>query len=130
MYRFIVFGFLGVSLLATSGCTTAAVAVLDEKVSQMMDQDCTTLNIMLGDSYCREKRKAIKQEEVYCYRTLGGVDCYDKKTPYTEQSPRVRDVSELGSMGAKVEYLGEKTEKKSIFTWPFSAEKVETAEID
>lgn len=130
MFRFLVFGFLGISLLAISGCTTAAVAVLDEKVSQMMDQDCTTFNIMLGDSYCREKRKAIKQEEVYCYRTLGGVDCYNKKTPYTAESLRVRDVSELGSLGAKVEYVSEKSENQSIFKWPFSAAKVETAEVD
>ena len=130
MVRFLVKVFLASSLLATTGCTTAAVAVLDEKVSQMMEKDCTTVNIMLGESYCKAKRNEIKQEPVYCYKTLGGIDCYAEKGPYKSTSPRVRDVSALGSTGAKVEYVSQKSDDEPLFQWPFSPRKLETAEVD
>jgi len=101
-----------------TGCTTAAVAVIDEKISQMTDQDCTTVNIMLGENYCRDKDRAIKQEQVYCYRTLGGVDCYREENPYdTDKSPRVQPSPVLGSVGAEVEYLDENKKKNSFFNW-------------
>ena len=126
MFRFLAKVSLALSLLATTGCTTAAVAVLDEKVSQMMEQDCTTVNIMLGESYCKDKRNEIKQEPVYCYRTLGGVDCYAQKGPYKTESPRVRDVSELGSNGATVEFVSQKSDSKPLFL----SRKLDTAEVD
>ncbi|MEH6403088.1 MAG: hypothetical protein V7750_06930 [Sneathiella sp.] len=116
--RFLIVGFLLSILLGMSGCTTAAVAVIDEKISQMTDQDCTTVNIMLGESYCRDKDRAIKQEQVYCYRSLGGVDCYREKNPYdTDKSPRVQPYTVLGSAGAEVEYLGESKKNNSFFNW-------------
>lgn len=130
MFRFLVKVFLALSLLATTGCTTAAVAVLDEKVSQMMEKDCTTVNVMLGESYCKAKRNEIKQEPVYCYKTLGGIDCYAEKGPYKSTSPRVRDVSELGSTGAKVEYVSQKSDDEPLFQWPFLSRILNTAEVD
>ncbi len=130
MFRFLVLGLLAVLTISTTGCTTAAVAVLDEKVSQMMDQDCTSLNIMLGESYCKEKRQEIKQEQVYCYKSLGSINCYDRKDPYANTSPRVREVSELGSLGAKVEYIGQNSTKNTKNQRPFPTEKIDTAEVE
>ncbi|OUR75290.1 hypothetical protein A9Q83_17830 [Alphaproteobacteria bacterium 46_93_T64] len=128
--RTIATSFLLLILLAATGCTTAAVAVIDEKISQLTDKECTSVNIMFGEDYCREKKRVIKQDPVYCYRTLGGVDCYSKKEPYTKPSARVREVSALGSKGAKVEYVSEKRDTGPIFKWPFSTEKLNTAELD
>jgi hypothetical protein len=130
MVRLLVLGFIAASALATTGCTTAAVAVLDEKVSQMMDQDCTSVNIILGESYCKDKRLEIKQEQVYCYKSLGGINCYDRKDPYSNTSPRVREVTELGSLGAKVEYLGENSTKETENQRSISNDKIETAEVE
>lgn len=118
-------------MLSTTGCTTAAVAVIDEKISQMTEKECTSVNIMFGESYCKEKGEPIKQEPVYCYKTLGGIDCYAKEAPYSNNSPRVRDASALGSNGAKVEYIGEKKDKP-LFNWSFLKDdkKVETADAE
>jgi len=116
-------------LIGATGCTTAAVAVIDEKISQMTDQDCTTVNIMLGENYCRDKNRTIKQEEVYCYRSLGGVDCYRKENPYdTDKSPRVQPSPVLGSAGAEVEYLGERKKEGSFFNWAAVDAKKEKAD--
>ncbi|MBL4739831.1 MAG: hypothetical protein JKY12_02495 [Sneathiella sp.] len=127
--RFLIYSFLLSILLGATGCTTAAVAVIDEKISQMTDKDCTTVNIMLGDDYCRDKNRTIKQEEVYCYRTLGGVDCYREKNPYnTDKSPRVQPSPVLGSAGAEVEYLGEKKKSNSLFNWASAETKKEKSD--
>ncbi|WP_169567322.1 hypothetical protein [Sneathiella limimaris] len=130
MLRVIVCGFLFSVLLSTTGCTSAAVAVLDEKMSQMTDKECTSVNIMLGEDYCKPKRNEIKQEQVYCYRTLGGVDCYSEKSPYSTPSPRVRSVSELGSTGAKVETVSQKKDDSPFFSWMTTSKKLDTAELD
>jgi len=130
MLRLLRTSFLFGSLFFLAGCTTAAIAVIDEKMSQLTEKDCTSVNIVFGDGYCKEKTRPINQEPVYCYRTLGGIDCYAEKDPYAGPSGRVREVSALGSKGAKVEYIGQKTENKSIFNWPFASEKLETAEIE
>ncbi|MFT6556237.1 MAG: hypothetical protein ACJAYR_000077 [Sneathiella sp.] len=132
MVRFLAVVFSVFTLFSVSGCTSAAIAVVDEKISQMTEMDCTSVNMVFGDPYCKEKREEIKQEPVYCYKTLGGIDCYATKNPYnTEASERVRTVSALGSEGAKVEYLGKEPDtKKSIFAWPFMEAKTDTAELD
>ncbi|MBO6825076.1 MAG: hypothetical protein JJ879_02655 [Sneathiella sp.] len=131
MLRLITVGFLLSLTLFTTGCTTAAVAVIDEKISQMTDKECTSVNIMLGESYCQDKVRQIKQEPVYCYKTLGGVDCYAEKDPYEDgQSERVRDVSELGSKGAEVTYIGQQEGESPLLSWMFGKSEPETAEID
>ncbi len=131
MMRVLSVAFLFAALFAVSGCTTAAVAVIDEKISQMTEMECTSVNVMFGEDYCKEKREAIKQEPVYCYKTLGGIDCYSQKNPYnTEKSERVRTVSELGSAGAKVEYVSQKREKGSLLPWPFVQAKKEEDKTD
>ena len=128
--RLFVLGFLFLILSVTTGCTTAAVAVIDEKMSQLTGEECTTVNIMFGEDYCRARQREIKQDPVYCYRSLGGVNCYSQKEPYAAPSDRVRQVSELGSQGAKVEYISEKRGTGPIFKWSFSTEKLNTAELE
>jgi len=131
MLRLITVGFLLSITLFTTGCTTAAVAVIDEKISQMTDKDCTSVNIMLGESYCRDKARQIKQEPVYCYKTLGGVDCYAVKDPYENgTNDRVRDVSQLGSKGAEVTYIGQQEANNGALSWLFGKPDAKTAEID
>lgn len=132
MVRFIVFSLLACVLLGTTGCTTAAVAVLDEKISQMTEMDCTSVNVLLGESYCRENKRNLKQEKIFCYKTLGGIDCYREKNPYkTEKSARVRPVTALGSEGAKIEYIGENDDdNKHLYTGSFSEAKLKTEAVD
>ncbi len=118
MLRIVILGSLLSLVLSTTGCTSAAVAVIDEKISQMTEKNCTTVNIMLGEDYCRDKIRHLKQEAVYCYKTLGGVDCYREKNPYkTERSERVRAVTALGSEGARVEEIGAESDAVKTVKW-------------
>ncbi len=131
MLRLFTVGLLLALMSLTSGCTTAAVAVIDEKISQMTEKECTTVNIMLGEDYCRDKKRHIKQEQVYCYKTLGGIDCYATKDPYASgTSERVQEASALGSEGAKVTYIGQSEQSSNPLSWLFGKDNSETAEVD
>ncbi|MCG8493147.1 MAG: hypothetical protein MI743_16115 [Sneathiellales bacterium] len=132
MLRSIIVVFSLFMLTVLNGCTGAAVAVIDEKISQMTEMECTSVNMMFGEAYCKDKSKKVVQEPLYCYKTLGGIDCYSRKNPYeTEKSERVRSVSELGSDGAKVEIVKKDDKKqKPIFNWPFVEARKASEETD
>ncbi|WP_373086889.1 hypothetical protein [Sneathiella sp.] len=50
-----------------------------------------------GNGPCPDGYLAV-QPPVYCYKTIGTVDCYSERNPYdTERSPRVKPVQELES---------------------------------
>lgn len=61
------------TVITQSGLTT--LGTVDRLASKRMDQDCSLLNVLEGDGYCRS-RTIPRETEVHCYRTLGKVDCY------------------------------------------------------
>ncbi len=70
-----------------SGCLVATVAnntvgAIDLSISQKLAKDCSTLYVLSGDPYCQDRLKVDARDPVYCYRTLGGVDCYSETDPY------------------------------------------------
>jgi hypothetical protein len=132
MVRIFFLGMMLALLLGMSGCTTAAIAVIDEKISQMTDQDCTTVNLMLGDSYCKDNKVRITQAPLYCYRTLGGVDCYGDKDPYAMAgTERAASTSELGSTGVSVARTEPSVRSAgTTVRWPGLSAQTETAELD
>lgn len=69
------------------GTPVADVACAPHPGSEMV---CTEIN-----------SEIVVQRPLYCYRTLGTVDCYSEPNPYlNEHSPRVRKVPPLASLGA------------------------------
>lgn len=56
----------------------------DHAVSYATEKDCSVLNLSNGYDYCdppegREREQiAYMAANLYCYRTLGGVNCYDR----------------------------------------------------
>ncbi len=73
---------LGLALLL-AGCGTAAVAIVDEKVSKWTASDCSANRFFTGGPYCREAPvEPGPQPALYCYRTLGTVDCYSQPDPW------------------------------------------------
>ncbi len=98
-----------VMLAAISGCSvipTFAAAegvstvltkktVTDHIVSLARGKDCSTIRVDRGQSYCVED-EINPPVNVYCYRTLGSVSCYNKKNPYNSgQKALGRDGSDL-----------------------------------
>ncbi len=67
---------LGVASLKTTDKT-----LTDHALGLVTNQDCSTLRAQRGDIYCltdEEMQARIPAQPEYCYRTIGGVDCYDR----------------------------------------------------
>ncbi len=81
--------------LSSVGCTAAAIKVVDEvdaTVSKLSQSDCQLVRVIHGMDVCRSEGSQATLPSAYCYRTLGGVDCYDradpKDRPITRQATR------------------------------------------
>jgi hypothetical protein len=46
------------------------------------DVNCSVFNILETGEVCQHKYKPTDRQEVFCYRTLGQVDCYAERDPY------------------------------------------------
>lgn len=99
-------GFIIAALLATvfttSGCSSDVFKAVDKKVAGIFGDSCSFTNLSTGDDFCPTKREIFVQPPLYCYKTLGSVNCYSEENPYlTERSPRVRKVPALASTGVE-----------------------------
>lgn len=67
---------LGVASLQTTDKTLA-----DHAVGLVTDQDCSSLRAARGDAWClsqEELEARVPAQPEFCYRTIGGVSCYDR----------------------------------------------------
>lgn len=81
--------------LSAQGCTIAAVKAMDEvdkAISKFAQADCELVRLAHGTDVCRAPEPAAAPEPVYCYRRLGGVDCYARRDPMDR--PIVREQGE------------------------------------
>lgn len=74
--------FEGVSLMGTDK------TVVDHMISIGSGKDCSTVRKEKGLTYCVEDTP-VAQQNLYCYRDLGGVTCYDKPAPNRSTQQRV-----------------------------------------
>ncbi len=91
---------IALSALLLSGCTmteamlaSASIATFvqtdktmtDHVVSYVSGDDCSILHTQDGGEYCRDTTEGPKDasvaQQTYCYRTLGGIDCYMQEDP-------------------------------------------------
>ncbi|MFQ5775816.1 MAG: hypothetical protein ACE5GS_14940 [Kiloniellaceae bacterium] len=97
-------------LLALSGCGSAGLAfgganlatliggdktIPDYAVSRVAKQDCSLLHAARNEPYCQGPSRDPRAElaalsaTMYCYRTLGGVTCYDRPDYAASSQTRV-----------------------------------------
>lgn len=74
--------FEGVSLIGTDK------TLVDHAISIGSGKDCSTVRREKGLTYCEEDTP-VAQQNLYCYRDLGGVTCYDKPAPNRTTQQRV-----------------------------------------
>ena len=70
--------------LNAAGCTAVAMKLVDEvdnTVSKLSQSDCQLVRVVHGMDVCRSSKSQAILPAAYCYRTLGGVDCYDRAVP-------------------------------------------------
>lgn len=58
----------------------AGVAV--NRVEKRYDVECSIFNILEAGEYCVSRFKPTDRDEVHCFKSLGGVDCYADRDPY------------------------------------------------
>lgn len=62
----------------------------DHVVSYVSGDDCSILHTQDGGEYCRDTTEGPKDasvaQQTYCYRTLGGIDCYMQEDPKASSS--------------------------------------------
>ena len=84
--------------LVIGGCSSDVFKKVDREVAGWFGESCSFTNLSSGDDFCMPEKEAHMQPLVYCYKTLGSVNCYAEENPYhTERSVRVRKVPALAS---------------------------------
>ncbi len=86
-------GDVGLAMLAASTATFIHTdkTVMDHAVGLSTDRDCSILYLARDQDYCKPQvpiepgQVAYMSQALYCYRTLGGVSCYDRPD-YTASS--------------------------------------------
>lgn len=66
----------------TTGALGLGVDYTVKKVEKRYDVECSVFNILEQGEYCVHKYKPTDRQEVFCFKTLGGVDCYAERDPY------------------------------------------------
>jgi hypothetical protein len=100
---FALFAALGLSI---AGCSGSSIAVMGaDAVTQVASgrsisgnvihaftgKDCVPMNILAGKPMCPEEETAAAKQEapIYCYRTLGQVDCHSEPDPMMSPGSRL-----------------------------------------
>jgi hypothetical protein len=60
-----------------------AAHVVQTKIERQLDVTCSPINFLSDGSYCVSNYKPTDRQEVWCFRTLAGVDCYGEPDPYS-----------------------------------------------
>lgn len=105
--------------LAVSGCSGSSLAIMGaDAVTQLASgrsisgnvihaftgKDCIPMNLLTGKPMCPEEEKNAAAEErpIYCYRTLGQVDCHADPDPMMSPTTRLYHAeAEVKASGAR-----------------------------
>ncbi len=66
----------------------------DHVVSYIYGEDCSVLYTEDGGDYCRDETYGQADDKVvqqsYCYRTIGGIDCYVQEDPKASEDQAIK----------------------------------------
>jgi hypothetical protein len=98
-------GLIAIALLV-SGCSGSSIAIMGaDAITQVASgrsitgnvihaftgKDCVPMNVLSGKPMCPEENETPAKEEqpIYCYRTLGQVDCHAEPDPMMSPATRL-----------------------------------------
>ena len=55
--------------------------LIDHAISVSSGKNCSSVELEKGEYYCEEDEPKVTQN-IYCYKTLARVTCYDRPDPY------------------------------------------------
>jgi hypothetical protein len=70
-------------MMAIDGMTvvTTGKTVSDHVISYASGKNCSTIRRQIGQNFCEEDDLS-EPEEIFCYNTLGNVNCFLKPQPF------------------------------------------------
>jgi hypothetical protein len=68
---------------AQSGILSVGYEIYKARVEKRLGMTCNIENVITEGSYCVSNFKPTDRQEVFCFKTLGGVDCYAEPDPYS-----------------------------------------------
>lgn len=71
---------------------TTGKTISDHVFSYSSGKNCSTLRRKTGQNFCEEDDISLP-EEVYCYNSLGSVNCFEKPVPYGQGKKAVGHIS-------------------------------------
>lgn len=103
VYAAIAIIFLGQSVAACSGSSLAVMgadavtqvasgrSISGNVIHAFTGKNCVPMNFFAGKPVCPEQDAAAAKDEtpIYCYRTLGGVDCHAEPDPMMSPGSRL-----------------------------------------
>lgn len=57
--------------------------IVKVRAERSLEVTCNAMNLLSDGSYCVSNYKPTDRQEVFCFKTLGGVDCYAERDPYS-----------------------------------------------
>ncbi|MFC3677912.1 hypothetical protein [Ferrovibrio xuzhouensis] len=69
--------------LGQAGLIGIGVEVAKIKVERRLEVTCNPLNLLSDGTYCVSNYKPTDRQEVWCFKSLGTVDCYNEPDPYS-----------------------------------------------
>ena len=83
------------ALLGIEGATVVGTgkSLTDHYMSFTTGKNCSTLRKNTGRTYCEEDEISAP-EEIYCYKSLGKVNCYSTPRPHGEDQNRVGHIAQ------------------------------------
>ena len=89
------------SLPVLGGCTTAAITIVDEAMSGLTGKECRLNHVFRDDrEICYQAVSLPQGPRVFCYRTLGRVDCYREPNPLDGNEFKVEPQPPIGGLPA------------------------------
>lgn len=78
--------------VALTGCGAAAVRLVEDAAEAVTDDDCSVSRALSGDgALCEAREIPPEPDPVYCFQTIGQVDCYavpDAMGETNQRAPR------------------------------------------
>lgn len=68
-----------------------AAHVIQTKIERQLEVTCSPFNLLSDGSYCVSNYKPTDRQEVWCFKTLGGVDCHGEPDPYSLEGRALPD---------------------------------------
>ncbi|WP_300303014.1 hypothetical protein [Ferrovibrio sp.] len=59
------------------------IELVKTRIERRLEMTCNPLNMISDGTYCVSNYKPTDRQEVWCFKTLAGVDCYAEPDPYS-----------------------------------------------